>query len=48
MTSSDRGHSSTEYEKLDLKTFKYTEHKSQDMENDIDPENNFYNNTQSL
>ena len=30
-----------EYKKLDLKCFKYTEHKSQDIEN---PENNFYSN----
>lgn len=34
-----------EYEKLGLKTFEFTEHKLQDMENDIDPENNFYNST---
>ena len=33
-----------EYKKLDLKCFKYTEHKSQDIEKDIDPVNNFYNN----
>lgn len=44
MSSLDRNHPSTEYEKLDLKTFKYTEYKSQDIENDIDPENNFYKN----
>ena len=47
MTSLDRGHSSMKYEKLDLKTFKYTEYESQDMENSIDPENNFYNNKYS-
>lgn len=47
MTNSDRNHPSTEYERLDLGCFKYTEHKSQDIENDIDPENNFYNNTHS-
>ena len=45
MTCLEKGHSSMEYEKLDLKTFKYTEHNSQDME--IDFENIFYNNTQS-
>lgn len=36
-----------EYEKLGLKTFEYTEHKVQDMENDIDPENNLYNSTRN-
>ena len=46
MTSSDYN-LSTEYEKLDLKCFEYTEHKPQDIENDIDPENNFYINTHS-
>ena len=46
MTSSDYN-LLTEYEKLDLKCFEYTEHKPQDIENDIDPENNFYNNTHS-
>lgn len=56
LTSFDRCHSSpsenneqqttqiTEYKKLGLKTFEYTEHKLQDMDNDIDPENNFINN----
>lgn len=33
-----------EYEHLELNTFQYTEHHSQDMENDIDPENNFFAN----
>ena len=36
-----------EYETLGLKTFEFTEHKGYDMENNIDPENNFYINTQS-
>ena len=36
-----------EYETLGLKTFVFTEHKGCDMENDIDPENNFYIDTQS-
>ncbi|KAL7382736.1 hypothetical protein ABVT39_027076 [Epinephelus coioides] len=37
----------TEYETLGLKTFEYTEHRDYDIENDIDPENNFFINTQS-
>ena len=28
---------------MEFKTFEYTEHKLQDMENEIDPENTFYN-----
>lgn len=34
----------SEIEKLNLETFKYTEYKTQDIENDIDPDNNFYKN----
>lgn len=34
-----------EYEQLGLKTFEYTEHKLQDMKNDINCENNFSNST---
>lgn len=56
MTSPDASHLSpfsqqqaliTEYETVGLKTFEFTEHKEDGMENDIDPENNFYINTQS-
>ena len=32
-----------DYETLGLKMFEYTEHKMHDMDDDIDPENNFYN-----
>ncbi len=32
------------YENLSLKTFDFTEHKLHEMENNIDPENNFFNN----
>lgn len=32
------------YDSLGLKTFDYTEHKLQDMENDIDPEKIIYHN----
>lgn len=35
------------FESLRLKTFQFTEHKGHCMENDFDPENNFYNNTQN-
>ena len=31
-----------DYDKLELKTFEYTEHSLQDMEDNIDPENNFF------
>lgn len=31
-----------EYNDLEINTFQYTEHHSQDIENDIDPENNFF------
>lgn len=41
MTNSDRN-LSVKYEQLNLETFRYTEHKPQDIENDIDPDNNFY------
>ena len=34
----------TEYEDLELNPFQYTEHHPQDIENDIDPENNFFPN----
>lgn len=30
------------YDKIELKTFNYTEYKCQDMESDFDPGNNFY------
>lgn len=33
-----------DHDKMGLKTFEYTEHKPQDIENDIDPDNNFLNN----
>jgi len=33
-----------EYEHLELNTLQYTEHHSQDMENDINPVNNFFAN----
>ena len=54
MTSFDRCHlppsgdndqqptQNTEYENLGLKTFGFTEHKLQDKEKDIDPENFFF------
>ena len=48
MTSPDRSKNeglSKNYETLGLKMFEYTEHKMHDMDNDIDPENNFYNTT---
>lgn len=41
MTSPDINNHPSDYENLDLETFRYTDHKSQDIENDIDPENNF-------
>ena len=31
-----------DYDTLELKTFEYTEHNLQDMEDNIDPENNFF------
>ncbi len=54
MTHTERSHSSTsggnsditlrisEYNHLELQTFQYTDHNTQDMEYDIDPDNNFY------
>lgn len=35
-----------DHERLELRTFNYTEHKLQEMENEIDPENNFFHNIQ--
>lgn len=43
----NRNSLSTKYEKLDLKCFEYTDFKSKDIENEIDPENNFYKDMQS-
>ena len=55
MTHTERNHPSTsgdnsnvsqwisEYENLELQTFQYTDHNSQDIEHDIDPDNNFFN-----
>ncbi|KAF0035511.1 hypothetical protein F2P81_013269 [Scophthalmus maximus] len=40
---SSNSHVHENYENLNLKTFDFTEHKLYEMENDIDPENNFYN-----
>lgn len=56
MTQSCRSHLSTsggfnditqityDHDKLELKTFQYTDHNLLDLENDIDPENNFFSN----
>lgn len=35
---------SSKYEHLNFKTFDHTEHKMYEIENEIDPENHFYNN----
>lgn len=54
MTHIPRGHSFTsedhdsifkrisEHDNLELQTFQYTDHSSQDVEHDIDPDNNFF------
>ena len=56
MTQSERTHSSTtgdnrdiiqriaDHEKLELRTFQYTDHNLLDLEHDIDPDNNFFSN----
>ena len=33
-----------DYDQLELKSGEYTEYKSLDIENDIDPDNNFFSN----
>ena len=43
----DNNHASKNYEELNLKTFSFSEHKPHELESNIDPENNFYNSTNS-
>jgi len=44
---SNRNHPFTKYENLKLKCFEFTDYKAKDIENEIDPENNFYKDLQS-
>jgi len=44
---SNRNHLFTKYENLKLKCFEFTDYKAKDIENEIDPENNFYKDLQS-